>query len=303
MAEVVILSLGDGDSDGNGRKGCGESCGCGGEPAARVPVLACADALRDAGWRAQLTTASNDADIDAALKPVEAGDSRLIIAAACDGEVRAVVRRLVRRYAPPPSRRSTNLPPNRTVFDLPPLGLLPLTPAVPDLVRRLGLPLDPPAVATAAVAGRERRLDLLRNDGGSVTLHGSLLGGVDQDGHASAWRGRVEVDDALLSAGDEPLLACSIRNAGASDMDGLPLIAQAQPDDGAVDVAVAVPVLKRHLLRQADVRYEVRRARGRAVSVTPAAGEVRLVDDGVAAKLTRKRSWWVEPLAWSVYVM
>jgi hypothetical protein len=46
---------------------------------------------------------------------------------------------------------------------------------------------------------------------------------------------------------------------------------------------------------------EVRRARGRAVSVLPRDGELQFLDDGVAGVLTRKRSWWIEPGAWAVY--
>ena len=147
-----------------------------------------------------------------------------------------------------------------------------------------------------------RRLDLLRHDGGSVTLHGALLGGVD-GGQVASWPGRVEVDDVVLTDGAEPVLACAIGNAGSSDVDGLPLVVDADPDDGLVDVAIAVPVMERRLLREASVRYEVRRARGRAVSVTPHAPAVRYVDDGVVGTLSRKRSWWVEPAAWSAYVM
>jgi hypothetical protein len=45
----------------------------------------------------------------------------------------------------------------------------------------------------------------------------------------------------------------------------------------------------------------VRRARGRAVAVTPQETEVPFLDDGVGGTLTRKRSWWIEPGAWAVY--
>jgi hypothetical protein len=300
MGQVVILSL----ADGAGRAGCGgDACGCGAAEAPRVPVLSCADALRRGGERVEVVTACEDAEIDTAIKPVEAGDARLVVAAASDGEVRAVVRRLVRRYAPPPSKRPADLPPNRTVFDLPPLAVLPLSPGMPDLVDRLDLPAEPDAVAAAVAGGRTRRLDLLRTDAGSVTLHGSMLAGIGGSGSAAGWRGRIEVDDAVLSDGAEPLLACSIRNAGSSAIHGLPLAGEARPDDGMVQVAVAVPILRRRLLREAEVRYEVRRARGRAVSVTPRVDAVELTDDGVTAELTRKRSWWVEPGAWAVYVM
>jgi hypothetical protein len=159
----------------------------------------------------------------------------------------------------------------------------------------LGLPRDPEGIARVVVAGEARRFDLLRTDSGSVTLHGSMLGG------EQSWRGRVEVDDVVLSDGNEPLLGCSIRNAGSSDVDGLPLVSGASAQDGLLDVAVAVPVVRRRLLREAPVRIEVRRARGRAVSVTPRDDEVRLIDDGVSATLARKRAWWIERAAWALY--
>jgi len=98
------------------------------------------------------------------------------------------------------------------------------------------------------------------------------------------------------------VLACSIRNVGPSDVDGLPLVVDARPDSGVVEVALAIPIVKRRFLRQASVRFEVRRARGRAVSVTPRDGEVHFVDDGVSGVLTRKRAWWVEPGVWAAYV-
>ncbi|HEX6873741.1 MAG TPA: diacylglycerol kinase family protein [Micromonosporaceae bacterium] len=305
MPEVVILSLGDrsrpGGCAGGTGEGAGDGCGCGGGEVARVPVLRCAEALRAAGASIETVTACEDAEIDAAIKPVTDAGTRLIVAAATDGEVRAVVRRLVRRAAPPPSKRPAELPPNRTVFDLPPMGILPLTPGVPDLVRALALPEQPGAVAEAALAGQVRRLDLLRTDAGSVTLHGSLLGGAEHAREAGGWHGRIEVDDVVLSDGTEPILACSVRNLGSSAVDGLPLVEAAAGDDGLVHVAVAVPKLTRRLLRPAAVHVEVRRARGRAVSVSPT-GEVPLVDDSVRAALTRKRAWWIEAGAWGVYV-
>jgi hypothetical protein len=268
----------------------------------RVPILACADALRAAGARVDPVAASSDEEIDAAVKPVIVGTARLIIAAATDAEIRAVVRRLVRNYAPPPSRRPAQLPDDRTVFDLPAFGLLPLAPAIPALVERLALPADPAKIAVAVLGGTQRRLDLLRNDAGSVTLHGALIGGADSPGAPMAWHGRIEVDSTVLTEGDEPVIVCSIRNAGSSQLAGLPLVVDARPDDGVLDVAVAVPVLHRHLLREASARVEVRRARGRAVSVTPRDNEVAISDDGVASRLTRKRSWWIERGAWAVYV-
>ena len=171
-----------------------------------------------------------------------------------------------------------------------------------DLVGRLGLPREPAAVAAAVVDGQVRRLDLLRTDAGSVTLDGALLGGADDRDRPLPWRGRIEVDDTVLSAGDDPLLACVVANAdGYARLAEVELVTRADPSDGVLEVAVAVPVVVRSWWRGDRVRIEVRRARGRAAAVTPRDGEVPFVDDGVTGSLSRKRSWWVEPDAWAVY--
>lgn len=275
MYDVVLLTLGG---------GCG---------APRVPVLACADALTSAGASVQTVTAESDADIDATLD-----SRRLVVATATDGQLRAVVRRMVRRYAPAPSKRPADLPEDRTMPDLPAIGVLPLDPTADDLAAQLDLPRDPTEVAKAVLGDRVRRLDLLRNDGGSVTLDGALVGGGQ-----GAWRGRVEVDDAVLSDGSDPILACAVGNgAGYTRLDGLPLLTTPDPADGVIEVAVAVPVLAPRLLRRPRMRIEVRRARGRAVAITPREPEIVYVDDGVSGTLSHKRSWWIEPGAWAVYV-
>src|SRR4051812_43340387 len=282
---------------------CGSDDRCGDDEAPRVPVLACADALRAGDARVELVTACDESEIDTAIKAIQASGARLVVAAASDAELRAVVRRLARRHAPPPSKRPAELPPGRTMFDLPPLAVLPLLPSVPALVARLHLPRTATEVAAATLAGRTRRLDLLRTDSGSVTLHAALFGGIDPDQGLAPWRGRVEVDDAVLTDGDEAVLACAVQNLGSSDVDGLPLVTDADPADGRVEVAVAVPVLKRRLVRPAAVSYEVRRARGRSVSVIPRDVDIRHVDDGVVSALGRKRAWWIEAGAWGTYVM
>ncbi|MEV4627403.1 hypothetical protein AB0J90_14040 [Micromonospora sp. NPDC049523] len=328
MYDVVLLTLGSGR---DGSAGCGSGdgcCGTGAEGAGdsctdtpRVPVLNCADALTARGARVEMVTASSDAEIDEVLSRLDAparpdgltwpdGDSktRLVVATASDGQLRAVMRRMVRRYAPPPSRRPADLAGNRTVPDLPPIGLLPLDPAGAragspvDLVGQLGLPREPAEVAAALLDGPVRRLDLLRNDGGSVTLDGVLLGGGDKEGRTIPWRGRVEVDDTILTSGDDPVLACAIGNGrGYAQLAGLPLLTEADPTSGTIEVAVAVPVLTGSRWGRKKVRIEVRRARGRAVAVVPRDGDLPYVDDGVSGDLSRKRSWWIEPGAWAVY--
>ncbi|PRY27069.1 diacylglycerol kinase family protein [Pseudosporangium ferrugineum] len=288
-----------------------EACGT-----PRVPVLKCAEALTRAGARVETVVASSDADIDAVIARFDAApradgltwpdpDSkvRLVVATATDGQLRAVMRRLVRRYAPPPSKRPGDLAENRTVPDLPPVAILPLDAGNRnDLAAQLGLPRDPAAVAAAVLGSSVRRLDLLRNDGGSVTVDGALVGGVDDDGRAVPWRGRIEVDDTVLSDGTEGILACAIGNGGGyAEFDGLRLLPAGDPTDGRVEVAVAVPVAVKQRFRKTTVRVEVRRARGRAVSVLPRDGELQFLDDGVAGSTNRKRSWWTEPGAWAVY--
>ncbi|MFG3639379.1 diacylglycerol kinase family protein [Micromonospora sp. NPDC047762] len=285
----------------------------------RVPVLACADALNARGARVETVTARSDAEIDAVLArfdgparpdgltwPDPDSKTRLVIATASDGQLRAVLRRLVKRYAPAPSKRPADLPGNRTLPDLPPVAVLPLDPARGgthrDLAAQLGLPRDPAAVAAAVLDGTPRRLDLLRNDGGSVTLDGALLGAADDAGRPLHWRARVEVDDTILTDGSEPLLACAVGNAGGyATLNDVTLLTAPDPTDGQVEVAVAVPVVVRSTWGRKRVRLEVRRARGRAVSVLPREGRVPYLDDGVESELTRKRSWWVEPGAWAVW--
>jgi hypothetical protein len=136
-------------------------------------------------------------------------------------------------------------------------------------------------------------MDLLRNDGGSVTLHGALIGAADDKGRPLGWLARIDVDDKLLTDGSEPLIACAVANAdGYARLAELPLVVRADPADGALDVGIAVPGPR---------GVEVRRARGRAVSVSLASSEVPFTDDGVDGVLTRKRTWWTERAAWAVY--
>ncbi|GGM10708.1 hypothetical protein ACFFX1_25240 [Dactylosporangium sucinum] len=288
MVDVVVLALGEGTECACDNGACGT----------RTPILACRDALRTASAEVRTVVAHTDAEIDSALRT----DARIIVATAADAQLRAVMRRLVRLHAPAPSKRPDDLPGDRTVPDLPPIGILPLGPDATDLATRLGLPREPAVVAAAVLGGRTRRLDLLRNDGGSVTLDGALIGGVDAGGSARTFLARVEVDDAVLADGTEPVLMSVIANASRyATVDGLPLVTGPAVDDGVLDVAVALPRASRRLFRQPRVEIEVRRAHGRAVAVTPRV-DVPFVDDGVEGSLTRKRSWWMERAAWAVYI-
>lgn len=267
------------------------------ETATRVPVLSCADALRR-GASVDVVPLDSDADLDAALRRAEESGARIVVAGG-DGQLRAVLRRMVRAVLPRGGHRPADLPADRTVPDLRPVGVLPLDPAsgaagpLPDLASRLGLARTPAAVAAAVLGGGVRRVDLLRNDGGSVTLHGALIGAADESGRPLGWRARIDVDEKLVSDGSEPLIGCAIANAdGYAQVGGLPLVTGADPADGVLDVGVALPV---------DGRIEIRRARGRAVAITLHSPEVPYTDDGVDGALTRKRTWWMERAAWAVY--
>jgi hypothetical protein len=327
MDRVLLLTLADGPPATDGCGACGASClgatqgRAGAEteadacatPTLRAAVLACRDALTAEGVAVEVVTACSDAEIDAALErfdgppradglrfPATDGGTGLVVAVDVDGQLRAVVRRMVRRYAPAPSKRPADLPTGRTLPDLPALAILPLrrdpSPGpYPDLVDRLGLPRDPADVAKALLHGHVQRLDLLRNDGGSVTLHGALFG------RETLWRARVDVDDAQLAGPEDEIVACAVANAdGYASAEGLPLAPGADPADGQVSVAVAVPVTVRGRFGRKEQRLEVRRARGRAVAVEPV-DEIDFLDDGVAGTLSRKRSWWIEPGAWGVH--
>jgi hypothetical protein len=101
--DVVLLTLDDAVAGG-----CANAT-------PRVPVLACRDALVAGGAKVDLVTAAADSDIDDILDR----EARLVVAATTDGQVRAVVRRMIRRYAPPPGERPDSLPADRTLPDLP----------------------------------------------------------------------------------------------------------------------------------------------------------------------------------------
>jgi hypothetical protein len=249
----------------------------------RTQTLHLIDELRRLGADVRTVAASTPQEIDPALEDPEA---RIVLAADTDEQVNAVVARMVRRLAPAPSARPEDLPAGRTIPDLPPLAILPLGTS-PGLVERFDLPSKPEDVAEAAVNGTVLRTDLMRHDGGGVCVDGVRLGGGDRP-----WRGVVNLDDMVLTDGTEQILACVVANAdgyaAADDM----VLAEPDPADGRIDVAVAIPILVGRLRKR--VRIEVRRARGRAVAVAPNDG-VTFISDGLVDELGRKRTWWVEP--------
>ncbi|WP_199044261.1 hypothetical protein [Glycomyces salinus] len=249
----------------------------------RTQTLHLIDELKGRGAAVRTMEASTAREVDAVLDDPE---ERIVLAADSDEQVNAVLARVVRRLAPAPSERPDDLPAGRTIPDLPPLAVLPQG-EVPGIVARLGLPEKPAEVAAAVAEGEVLRTDLMRHDGGGVCVDGVRLGGGDRP-----WTGVVALDDAVLADGSEQILACVVANAdGYAAADDL-VLAEPDPSDGRIDVAVAVPVTVGRLRKR--VRIEVRRARGRAVAVQPE-GKVAFVSDGLVGELGRKRTWWVEP--------
>ena len=276
--------------------------------ATRVPVLSCRDALRK-GANVEVLELDSDADVDSAVKRATVDGARLVVAGG-DGQLRAVLRRMVRRALPRGGDRPADLPSDRTVPDLSAIGVLPLEAhSDADLAAKLGLPRAPADVAEAVLGGVERRVDLLRHDGGSVTVHGALLGGADESGRPVPWFARIDVDDTVLADGTEPLLACAVANAdGYTSLAGLPMVVSADPADGVLEVGLALPAPQPRGLfgrKRAHGEIEVRRARGRAAQftiVTKDTGDgVPVTDDGVAGTVSNKRTWWMERDVWAVY--
>ncbi|GAB3226636.1 hypothetical protein GCM10027447_17010 [Glycomyces halotolerans] len=248
----------------------------------RTQTLHLIDELKRLGAEARTVEAASPKEID----PVVEGPDPIVLAADSDEQINAVLARMVRRLAPAPGERGDALPPGRTVPDLPALAILPLG-AVPGIVERFGLPQRPAEVAEAVVGGTVKRTDLMRHDGGGVCVDGVRIGGGDRP-----WRGVVNLDDAVLADGGEQILACVVANAdGYAATDDM-VLAEPDPADGRIDVAVAVPVTVGRFRKR--VRIEVRRARGRAVAVHPDQSAT-FVSDGLVDELKRKRTWWVEP--------
>lgn len=252
-------------------------------PGPRTQALHLADELRSLGATVRTVEAAKPEEIDPVL---DDPDERIVLAAESDEQVNAVIARLVRRVMPAASKRPEGLPEGRTIPDLPAVAVLPLS-GVPGIVTRLGLPEKPAEVARAVVGGVVRRTDLMRHDGGGVAVDGVRLGGGDRP-----WRGVVNLDDVVLADGSEQILACVVANAdGYAATDDM-VLAEPDPADGKIDVAVAVPVTVGRLRKK--LRIEVRRARGRAVAVHPE-DAVTFIQDGLVDELRRKRTWWVEP--------
>ncbi len=253
----------------------------------------------------EVVTLSSKGDLDSALD--RRADRRLVLAGG-DGSLHVLVKRLWRRGE---------------LADVP-IGLVPLGTGN-DFARYLDLPLDPAEAADAVLRGRPRRLDLLCSDGGTGIVVNAVhlgkgaeaaqragtlkqrvgklaypLGAIASMFGPRGWPMHVNVDDEMLADGNSRLQMVAIGN-GSSIGGGAPLFPDADASDGSLDVLVLGPGGSRTVGTGGSAFRLMRRARGRAVTVTPAPGvEVGVNADGEPGSLRGRRSWWVEPAAWSV---
>ncbi|MDP8929019.1 MAG: hypothetical protein M3O70_10720 [Actinomycetota bacterium] len=200
-----------------------------------------------------------------------------------------------------------------------------------DLARALGIPLDAEEAAKVAVTGRPRRLDVLRDEQGSIVVNAVHVGvGAEAAHHAAAlkdelgtmayrlggllagvrepgWQLAVALDGQPVTAGDQPVLMVGVAN-GPTIGGGTPLCPPALPDDALLDVVVvsatgpaaraafAVALLAGQHLDRDDVTH----AQGHEVAVQ---GEpVRSSADGEVSDALERHSYRVDPAAWEVLV-
>ena len=257
----------------------------------------------------ELRTTGTPEELDDALR---AADGRLVVVAGGDGSLHLAVTRL----------RALGL-----LAEVP-LALVPRGTGN-DLARARGLPLDPADAARLVRGEPPRPLDLLVDDRGGVVVNavhvgvgaeaaaaagrlkprlGALaypLGAVAAGVRTTGWRLRVVVDGRVVADGHRRSLMVGVGN-GRGIGGGTELVPTAVPDDGLLDVVVsyatgpwararygAALAAGTHL-QDRDVRW----ARGRSVTVS---GEpVGVNADGELGEEVTRRTWTVEPGAWSL---
>lgn len=276
---------------------------------AEDPAVSAALAVLAASAPTELVTTGTPDELDAALRR---HDGRLVVVAGGDGSLHLAVARL----------RALGL------LAQVPLALVPLGTGN-DLARTLGLPLDPAEAAALALAHPARPLDLLVDDDGGVVVNAVHVGvGADAAMHAGrlkprlgplaypvgalaagarsrGWRLRVVVDGRVVADGHRRSLMVGVGN-GRGIGGGTELLPTAEPDDGLLDVIVSYatgPWARARYgaalsagthLADRDVRW----ARGRSVTIS---GDLVGVNaDGELGDEAARRTWTVEPGAWSL---
>jgi diacylglycerol kinase (ATP) len=267
----------------------------------------------------EVVATSGPGELDSVLH--RAGSRRIVVAGG-DGSLHAVVAALHRRHDLAGSV----------------LGLIPLGTGN-DFARCMDIPLDPEEAARLLLEGEVRPVDVLLDERGGVVVNNVHVGASAQAsrrGHRwkkrlgsigvgkvnlgkigypigalqSAFmppqlRLRVEVDGHVVVDYDEPVLMVSAGN-GTSVGGGAELTPEADPENGTVDVMISratsigaklaygVQVARRTHTERDDVIY----LRAREVTVS---GEPFFCSaDGEITGPERRRSWRVEPAAYSM---
>lgn len=274
---------------------------------------AVADAVTvlEASSRVVVVSADGEADLDRLLDDV----SGPLVVAGGDGSIHAAIGALHRR--------------GRLGHVL--LGLIPLGTGN-DFARAVGLPLgDAAAAARVFLDGVRRQVDLIRDETGGVVVNAVHLGvGADAGREAEPWkdrlgkagyvvgaivagvktqghRVRVVADGRVLADARRRVLQVAVGN-GSFVGGGTPLIPDADPYDGYVDILVsfAVGPLER-------LRYAVRLRCGshaassyvviaRAREVVVEGKDFWLNADGEVDGPVSRRRWSVEPNAFAMMV-
>lgn len=258
-------------------------------------------------WVVQVARTSGPEELRSAL----AGTFALVVVAGGDGSLHATVQALwdLDRLS-------------RTTLALVPMG------TGNDFARTIGLDPDPVAAARALTAAAPRRLDLCVDDEGGVVVNAVHVGvGAQAGKEAGPWkrrlgplgyavgavkaglfgspaRLRVLVDGRPVDRGDDIVQAAV--GVGRYVGGGTPLLPEAEPADGLLDVTIshAAPLHRRltyalRLLRGTHTdRDDVVAVRGREVTIT---GEAMTWNaDGEVGDGLRSRTWSVVPGAYAL---
>lgn len=273
------------------------------------------EVLRDV-TSVEVCETSNPGELDGVLH--RAG-SRPIVVAGGDGSIHAVIATLHRR----------NDLAGKT------LGLLPLGTGN-DFARALGIPLTPVEAAEALLEARPRAMDLIVDELGEVVVNNVHAGASAlASRHGATWkerlgpfglglvgypvgavmaavrppfvRLRIEVDGAVVADMDRHVLMVSVGN-GSSVGGGAEINPDADPASRTLDVMVSFSTAP-----LARVGYALAVARGRhqdredvlhlrGAEVSVSGEDFWISADGEISGPERRRTWHVEPAAYSLLV-
>jgi len=209
------------------------------------------------------------------------------------------------------------------------MGLVPLGTGN-DFARGVGLPIgDATAAARVFLDGVRREVDLIRDEDGGVVVNAVHAGvGADAGRKAQPWKAklgklgyvvgalsaglgtsghriRVVADGRVLADGHRRVLQVAVGN-GPSVGGGTPLLPDADPHDGRLDVLVSFAVAPRKRLAYAlRLRRGTHDESGDVVTSTARTVEIEGADlwlnaDGEMVGPVPRRRWTVQPKAFTM---